>query len=108
MVRLGGHTVTIIRPAGRDPFSGDPLTGATETIVIGCFVQPRTSSEQTDLRDQTITGLIAYLPADVDIVATDRVRYGDGVFQVDGDPARWSDGRGAEHHLEVTLRRVEG
>ena len=108
MVRLGGHTITIVRPPARDGF-GDPVSGAAvETTVPGCFVQPRTSGEQTDLRDQVVTGLIAFLPAGVDVTATDRVRYAGALYQVDGDPSRWSDGHGSEHHLEVALRHVEG
>jgi hypothetical protein len=108
MVRLGGHTISVVRPAGRDPFSGDWLSGATETTVRGCFVQPRSSDEQTDLRDQVVTGVIAFLPAGVDIAATDRVRYAGRTYQVDGDPARWDDAHGVEHHLEVVLREVTG
>lgn len=107
-VRLGAHTVTVIRPTGKDTFSGDWLTGATETTVKGCFVQPRSSNEQTDLRDQVVTGLIAFLPAGVDIVATDRLRYAGKTYQVDGDPARWDDDHGVPHHIEVGLREVTG
>jgi hypothetical protein len=115
MVRLGSHTVTVVRPAGKDRFSGDRLPGQTQTTVPGCFVQPRgsrgqigASSEQTDMRDQVITDLVAYLPAGVDITATDRVSFAGKTYQVDGDPSRWADSHGVQHHLEVALREVEG
>ncbi|MCW2870890.1 hypothetical protein [Actinacidiphila oryziradicis] len=105
--RLGGHVVTIVRPAGKDAF-GDPLAGAVETDVAGCFVQPRTSSERTDMQDQVITGAVVFMAAGTDVLATDKVRFNGVVYQVDGEPRRWDDKRGNRHHLEVDLKLVEG
>ncbi|MCW2904923.1 MAG: hypothetical protein JWO67_7188 [Streptosporangiaceae bacterium] len=107
MSRLGGHTVTVVRPAGKDRF-GDPLSGVIETDVAGCYVQPRTSTEQTDQRDTVITGLIVFMPPTADVLATDKVRWLGGLYQVDGDPARWADVHARSHHIQVALRRVEG
>lgn len=106
-MRLGGHTLTIVRAAGKDPL-GDPLPGSTETTVTGCFVQPRTSTEATGLRDTVITGLIAFMPAGAAVLATDRIRWNGDLYAVDGDPADWDDINGKPHHHEVPLRRVEG
>ena len=112
--RLGSHVVTIVRPAGKDAF-GDPLAGSTETVVTGCFVQPRSaasgqsaSTEQTDLRDTVITGLVAFMPPTADVRATDKIRWLGDLYQVEGDPSRWPDVRARNHHIEVVLRRVEG
>lgn len=107
-MRLGSHTLTVVRDAGKDPL-GDPLPGgATETTVTGCFVQPRSSTEQTDMRDTVTTGLVAFMPAGTDVLATDRIRWGGALYAVDGDPAAWEELNGNAHHLEVLLRRVEG
>jgi hypothetical protein len=105
---LGAHTVTVIRPPAKDPY-GDPLPGTgTETTVMGCYVQPRDSTEFTDARDTTVTDLLAFIPPGTDILATDQVRWNGALYQVNEDPARWDDIDGVPHHLEVTLRRVEG
>ena len=106
-MRLGGHTVTIVRSAGKDPL-GDPLPGDTETTVSGCFVQPRSSGELTDMRDTVITGLVVFLPTGTVITATDRIRWDGVLYAVDGEPAAWDEISGKQHHLEVALRRVEG
>ncbi|MCO6011417.1 hypothetical protein NE236_41355 [Actinoallomurus purpureus] len=106
-MKLGSHTVTVVRPAGQDPL-GDPLPGSAETTVGGCFVQPRTSTEATDLRDTVITGLIAFLPPGTDVRATDKIRFNGVLYAVDGDPDAWDVLSGRAHHVEVALRRVEG
>lgn len=105
---LGSQTVTVVRGPGLD-WQGDPLPDPpVEVDVAGCMVQPRTTNEQTDQRDTVRTGLTAWLPAGTDIRATDRVRYAGELHHVDGNPFRWVDFGGVEHHVEVDLRRVEG
>lgn len=105
---LGGHTITVVRPAERGP-DGDPLPGTgSEVDVEGCSVQPRTSNEATDARDTVISGLIAYVPASADIRATDRIIWRGDTYAVDGDPGCWDDLTGTPDHLEVPLRRVTG
>ncbi len=105
---LGAHTVVFGRRPPKDAY-GDPGAGSpTETTVTGCYVQPATSAERTDLRDTVTTGLVAYIPGTPDVVATDYVRWNGAVYAVDGEPDRWDDASGRPHHLEVKLRRVEG
>lgn len=105
---LGYHIITVVRPPERGP-NGDPLPGSGSTVdVDGCFVQPRTSTEATDGRDTVITGLIAYVPAGVDIRATDRIVFRGVPYAVDGDPGYWDDMTGSPDHAEVPLRRVTG
>lgn len=107
-MRLGGHTVTVVRPTGWDRH-GDPLTGdPDETEVTGCSVQPASTTEDLDGRD-TVAGLWdLFTPAGVDIRATDRIRWRGELYEVDGAPQQWDDERGSGHHLEVRLRRVTG
>jgi hypothetical protein len=106
--RLGGHTITRIRPPERDK-NGDPVPGSgSEVDIGGCSVQPRQSTEATDLRNTVTTGLVAFVPAGADIAATDRIRWNGTVYAVDGEPAAWDDLNGAPDHVEVALRRVEG
>lgn len=112
-MRLGAHTVVVVRRTRKDVY-GDPGAGAAaETTVRGCYVQPPTTSahivtEQTDLRDTVTIVLIVYMPPGSDVVATDRIRWNGTEYNVADDPARWDDANGRPHHLEVKLRRVEG
>lgn len=108
MTVLGGDTITVVRPPERDG-NGDPLPGTGSRVdVDGCSVQPRQSTEATDLRNTVITGLIAFVPAGADIRATDRIEWRGETYAVDGDPADWRDLGGVQDHIEVALRRVTG
>lgn len=107
-MRLGGHTVTVVRPVGFDRH-GDPLPGdPTETVVTGCSVQPASTTEDLDGRDTVAELWDLYAPAGTDLRATDRVRFGGILLEVDGEPLSWDDHRGTAHHLEVRLKRVTG
>ena len=106
--RLGGETVTIVRPAGTDDW-GDPIPGSgAETDVAGCMVQPRTSTELNDSRDTVVIGLTVWMPPGTDVLATDRMRVGGREFAVNGEPFRWRDFSGAEDHVQVELEGVTG
>lgn len=107
-MRLGSHSVTIVRPIGQDAH-GDPLPGdPTEDEVSGCSVQPSSSVELTDGRDTVVSLWDAFLPAGTDVRATDQVRWNGQLYEVDGDPAPWDDDLGRAHHIEVRLRHVTG
>jgi hypothetical protein len=113
-VRLGGHTITVIQPTAKDPL-GDYEPGAgVEATIEGCYVQSkgsinsRYSREQTDLRDTVITEVIVYAPPGADIRPTSRIVFQGVRYQVEGEPAAWDDGNGRPHHVEASLRRVEG
>lgn len=103
-----GVTVTVRRPGGTD-HNGDPTPG-TEHTIAGCAVAPRTSSENTDLRDTVIRGYTLYAPYAADIQPTDQIELPDEtVWQVDGDVGRWaSPYTGRRPGLEVALTRVTG
>lgn len=108
MSDLGAHTITVIRPPARDK-NGDPVPGSgTQVDVDGCSVQPRQSTEATDLRNTVTTGLIAFIPPGVEVKATDRIVHKGVTYAVDGEPADWDDLEAVPSHLEVALKRVEG
>lgn len=104
---LGPHTVTFVRPAGRDGW-GDVEAGETTTDVPGCFWQPVSAAEQQGTGADTVTVTARlFAPAAVDVVATDRVRYGGREYTIEGRPELHSTPVGA-HHYEISLRDVEG
>lgn len=104
---LGSDTVTVLRGRTRDDF-GNLQDSDTATDVSGCSVQPTAASEQTDTGELLITNMTAYLPADTDIVATDRVQWQGDVYAVDGPPLRWRDELGNEDHVIAQLLLREG
>lgn len=106
--RLGGETVTVVRPAGTDDW-GDPIPGSgTETDVEGCMVQPRTSTELTESRDTVFIGFTVWMPPGTDVLSTDKVRYRGVEYVVNGEPFRWPDFSGVEDHVQVELEGVTG
>lgn len=87
-----GETVTILRPGAptRDKYGNDVPGPDTEIPVSGCAVAPRDGSgsgdnELTDARDTVITGLSLWAPHGTDIRATDRVRVGGEIYEVQGN-----------------------
>ena len=90
---LHGDTVTIVRPGAptRDGYGNYVPGPPTEIPVPGCGVAPRDGTgsgpnEITDARDTVITGLTLYAPYGTDIRATDKVRVGGQLYEVEGQP----------------------
>lgn len=118
-MRLRTRTVTIINTErvvdgdgnpvfddyGNETFQQVPVTSE------GWNVQPQSSSENVDARQQVTAALRAYGPLDAPIRATSKViPYGDGVrYEVSGDVERWEPSRpGRPGHIEVSLEKVTG
>lgn len=72
-----------------------------------CEFQPLGSTEDIVAQQRTESTHRAFLPADADVLATDRLRFLGDDYQVDGQPELWRS-RGANHHLEVLAFRIEG
>lgn len=106
-IPLGVDVVTVIRPAAVD-WQGDPGGDAAEVDVPGCLVEPGGSQETNTTGDTVVTGAQVFMPAGTDILATDRARWNGDVYAVDGRPGRWHDDTGAEDHVRVQLRLLEG
>lgn len=106
-----GEPVTFVEeiPGGRDEM-GLPTPGTVvETVVEGCAIWPRTSSEQDQARSQVIVGLTVFIPPGVDVPATDKARVRGVLYEVDGEPGLYrSPLTGHASGTEVALRRVTG
>lgn len=107
-----GTAVTVRRgsPGGFNAY-GDPVSGSTtDTVVAGCAVAPRYSTEPTERgRQGVVVGLTVYAPAGTDIVSTDRILIAGVEYTIDGQPAEWSHPMtGWAPGLEVAITRAVG
>lgn len=103
---LGPHTVTVIRPAGRDNW-GNTTSGAAQTPVSGCFWQPVSSTEQQVAADTVEVVARLFMPPTADVKATDRIGFEGREYAIEGRPALHHTPAGP-HHYELELRDVEG
>lgn len=85
-------------------------TNPSQLTITGCVLAPRTATEDTTAgRQGVIIGWTLYAPADVDLVATDRIEHDGRLYEIDGHPANWVNPYTyARRGLEVALRAVEG
>ena len=104
------HTVTIVHPGTTTDGYGDTVadwSGATEETSPARVTQ-RTATEDNNGRAATITEWRLLLPATATIAAADRVTWNGDTFEVVGDPVEAVRRSATVHHVEVTLRKVEG
>lgn len=104
------HTATIKRAATVTNDYGDSRpdwAAATSTTSPARFVQ-RSATEELGERDAEVSEWVAYLPAGVDLVATDRLEWGSYVFEVSGLPLAAVRRSADVHHIEAQLRLIEG
>jgi head-tail adaptor len=103
--------VTLLSTAvtGRDEYGND-VRESTETPVDAIAVWPRESDEVTQGRDTVFVGVNVLLPFGTTVHATDRLRYDDKVWEIDGEPGSFGPSplTGNVACVEVKLRRVEG
>ena len=108
-----GEPVTVLSaPLAADEY-GTPSAerdwdSATSTVIHGCAVAPRSSSELTDPgRLAVIVGLTVYLPAGSVVSPQDRMLVRGDLYEVDGEAGVWvSPFTGWSPGVEVALRRV--
>lgn len=107
-----GISVTVHRPGGVDVYGDpDPGTPPTSHVVAGCALAPRTSSEDRELRGETvIVGQTLYAPFDADIGPADKIELPGGVrYEVVGEPGRWLNPHsGRAVGMSVALQRATG
>ena len=53
-------------------------------------------------------GLTAYLPADADVKAGDRIEYAGEVYTINGAPRVWPSASGGLDHIQLNLERWSG
>jgi hypothetical protein len=72
-----------------------------------CEFQPLGSTEDLVAQQRTESTHRAFLPADADVLPTDRLRFEGLDYQVDGQPEVWRR-RGTIHHQEALCFRIAG
>lgn len=96
-----------------DGYGGKVISWAApaSATIPGVALAPRVGDElHAPGRDGVVVGLTLYsLDANADITYRDRIQYGGTLYEVEGEPGRWSSPySGFPHGLTVALRRVEG
>ena len=108
------QVVTVIR-AGETDRWGDPLEGPAgeprRHQVKGCVFVPGSSTESGTWANSVAAEATLLAPFGADLTASDRVEVAGiaGVWNVEGEPARWrSPLTGRRFGTSAVLRRVEG
>jgi hypothetical protein len=103
-------TVSVVRAGSTaSPDGGDAIpdwTAATVTDYPG-ELQPLSSTEDVVLQERTDSTHRAFLPAEADVKAIDRLRHLGLDYEVDGQPEVWRK-RGRPSHQEVLCFRIVG
>lgn len=106
---FASDTITVQRAPLADVGHNDvrpDWSQAVEHDVDGCSVQPGASAEVLDGRDATVVRWTVFAPAGTDVLASDRVVYGGGTYEVDGEPLRHNEG--VSDHVVVALKDWRG
>jgi hypothetical protein len=110
MISFATQMVTRLRAAMVDDGHGNMVPDWTmpDTLAIdGCSVQPGASQEDLVNRDASLIEYTVWMPAGVDVLATDRITIaGRDPFEIDGEPERWETG--ILDHVKVLLKRWVG
>lgn len=105
------QTVIRIRPGAKLSRGSEipDWESATRAIIPGCSVQPAATSLSQDGRVLALTdGLTAYLPADADVKAGDRIEYAGNVYVINGAPRVWPSASGMLDNMQLNLERWSG
>ena len=79
-----------------------------ELEIPNCSVQPASTSLSQDGRVLGVNdGLTVYAPVDADVKAGDRIRFGESVYTINGDPLVWP-GVARLAHVQLNLVRWRG
>lgn len=104
--------ITRIRPAtktlrGSAVFDWSP-DKVNELTIKNCSVQPATTGLSQDGRVLGINeGWTAYIPEGSDVQAGDRIRFDGNVYEINGEPKKWT-GAFTRSHVQLNLVRWEG
>lgn len=105
------HTTIIrIRPGTKTERGSEILDwdNASELEIGECLWQPQSTVLDQNGRELGIRNTTTVCaPADADIKAGDRIRYGEDVYTIDGDPLIWKD-VGRLDHMQLNLQRWRG
>ena len=110
LLKMWQTTVTRIRP-GTKTERGSAVPDWDNPSMLDieeCLFQPESTILSQDGRVLGIrTGATLCAPVDADIIAGDRIKYGDDVYSIDGAPLIWQ-GVGRLEHMKVNLQRWQG
>lgn len=104
------QTITRLRPGERTERGSTVLdwTIPDALDIPGCSVQPSGTSLSQDGRVLGVQdGLTVYAPVDADVKAGDRIRFGNDVYTINGDPMVWP-AAGRMAHIQLNLTRWRG
>ena len=110
---MSRETVTRLRaPLVTDDRGGQrrDWDNATRLDIHPATIAPRQAdTTEQNGRQGIIVGLTLYLPADSDVLTTDRLEVRDVTYDVEGEPGDWRHPlTGRRPGLEVNVRRVDG
>lgn len=97
--------VVILRAPLVEGYGGQLVRNWDEAVpgVALVNMQPESTTEVTDSRQLTITRWRCFGPADLDLLATDRVQWTDLTLEVDGELERWGR-RGRPQFVKAVLK----
>ncbi|GAB2732752.1 hypothetical protein [Streptomyces bullii] len=106
---LRRDTVTVIDrvKTGEDDYGADQYEDV-ERDVPDCNMQPVSSTEVVDGKDQVVTRWRLAGPPGMGLTAQSRVRYRGVLYEVDGEPGELGSFGGLLDHTEVFLKVVSG
>lgn len=110
LISFWTQSITRLRPQTKESRGSTvpDWDNADELEIPECSVQPAGTSLSQDGRVQGVTdGLTVYAPEDADIRAGDRIRYGESIYTINGDPLMWP-GAGRLAHMQLNLQRWRG
>lgn len=111
MLSFATETIEILRPLMvQDNGSLVPHPRDTEPPreVKWCDVQPGATQEVLEHANAALIAWTVQAPPDIDVLATDRVRYRGVVYAIDGEPGRWGSPTGALAHTTIALKKWKG
>jgi len=104
------QSITRLRPGTRRERGSTIFdwSNPNELVIPECSVQPTSTGLSQDGRVLGIQdGLVVYAPVDADVKAGDRIKFGDSVYTINGDPLVWP-GAGKLAHIQLNLQRWRG
>lgn len=114
---LGKNTIIIVRAPlvidNRDNTKWRDWDNATETTVRNCMVEPFPLAEKLNFeigrdREFAQSAVRIYMPADTDIIYTDRLLHDGYTWQVLGHPGLWFDFKANRNHKAVIAQIRQG
>lgn len=87
---------------------GNDVFEETEREVVGVNMQPVSSTELVDGRDQVVTRMRLAGPGDLGLTPYSRITYRGRTYEIEGEPGVHGSFGGLLDHTEVMLMEVTG